>query len=86
MVRDHEPSLALLGGESGLESYHRLIPQAASRLKPGGHVLLEVGKGQSQSVSELLQSVDLTVERVAEDLQGIPRCIIARKGRRRTNG
>ncbi len=86
MVRDHEPRLALLGGESGLESYHRLIPQAARILKPGGHILLEVGAGQSRSVSGLLQDTNLTLVRMAKDLQGIPRCIIARKDSRSTNG
>jgi len=39
-VRDHEPHLALDGGEQGTEIIERLIPQAAERLKPDGWLLI----------------------------------------------
>jgi release factor glutamine methyltransferase len=42
-VRDHEPALALFGGEDGLDIYRRLIPEAARLLRPGGWLMMELG-------------------------------------------
>jgi release factor glutamine methyltransferase len=81
MVHDHEPHLALFGGELGLEVYFRLVPQAAGRLSPGGHLVLEVGIGQSRDVARLIEQEGLAVMKVLNDLQGVPRCILARKNR-----
>jgi release factor glutamine methyltransferase len=78
-VRDHEPSLALLGGASGLAYFPRLISQASCRMRPGGCLLLEIGAGQSGAVGEFLLAEGLKIEKILDDLQGIPRCIIARK-------
>jgi release factor glutamine methyltransferase len=82
-VRDHEPRMALNGGESGLEVYERLIPQAACRVAAGGRVLLEMGAGQAGELERMLEAAGLHVQEVAEDLQGIPRCVIAAKQRQR---
>lgn len=41
-VRDHEPKMALLAGERGTEIIARLIDQAASRLRPGGLLAIEL--------------------------------------------
>ena len=79
LVRNHEPHTALLGGESGLETYRRLIPQAAARLAAPGHLLLEVGAGQARDVAELIRQAGLVLDEIVEDLQGIPRCIIGRR-------
>jgi release factor glutamine methyltransferase len=80
LVRDHEPHTALLGGESGLEMYRRLILQAAARLANAGHLLLEVGDGQARAVASLIRQAGLVLEEIVEDLQGIPRCLVARNG------
>ena len=42
-VREHEPPVALYGGEDGLEIYRRLIPGARRLLKPGGLLVMEIG-------------------------------------------
>jgi len=76
-VLDHEPGLALFGGESGLEIYARLIPRAARCLSEGGRLLLEIGAGQADAVRSMLGEAGLGVEQIAGDLQGIPRCIVA---------
>jgi release factor glutamine methyltransferase len=81
MVRDHEPHVALFGGELGYEVYFRLIPQAAARLLPGGHLVLEVGIGQSPEVVRLIEQEGMAEIKVMDDLRGIPRCILARKNR-----
>ena len=79
LVRDHEPHTALLGGKSGLETYQRLIPQAAARLAAPGHLLLEIGDGQAGDVAAMIRQAGLVLEEIVEDLQGIPRCLVARK-------
>ena len=79
VVREHEPAAALFSGTSGLDSYLRLIPQSARRLVPGGWLLLELGAGMSGQVSRLMEPAGLSIENIASDLQGIPRCILARR-------
>ncbi len=79
VVRDFEPQLALCGGESGLAAYRRLIPQAARRLVPQGYLLMEVGAGQSVAVARLVAKEDLTLVEIVDDLQKIPRCVVARR-------
>jgi release factor glutamine methyltransferase len=78
-VKDYEPSLALSGGESGLEVYRKLIPEAADRLFAGGCLLMELGAGQAEQVAQLVSREKLSLEMTLNDLQGIPRCLIARK-------
>src|SRR4051794_172074 len=46
-VRGHDPHRALDGGPDGLDAYRTLIPQAAGRLRTGGALIVEVGRGQS---------------------------------------
>lgn len=41
-VRQHEPRLALVGGETGVEIIERLVPQAADHLLDGGWLLVEI--------------------------------------------
>jgi release factor glutamine methyltransferase len=76
-VRDYEPASALYAGETGLDIYRRLIPQAKAALKPGGWLLMEIGHGQSQALAELLQ--DWSQVEFIKDLQGIPRVAIGRR-------
>jgi release factor glutamine methyltransferase len=78
-VRQHEPHLALFAGECGLDVYERLVPQAAACLRPGGALLLELGIGMHETVSGLVERAGLHVDEVADDLRGIPRCVIARR-------
>jgi release factor glutamine methyltransferase len=76
-VREHEPEMAVFGGEQGLDIYRRLVPQAWSALKPGGWLLMEIGFSIEQPVRELLSS--WSDVRCVADLQGIPRVVVARK-------
>ena len=79
MVSEHEPHQALCSGETGLESIGRVVPAAAARLLPSGHLIMEVGKGQSVEVARLIEREGLFLERILDDLQGIPRCVVAMK-------
>jgi len=76
-VRDHEPAQALFSGPTGLEIYERLIPQAHALLKPGGLLALEIGQGQRDAVAALL--TDWTAVEFLNDLQQIPRVVLARR-------
>jgi release factor glutamine methyltransferase len=57
-VRDFDPRSALDGGLDGLEIYRKLVPQAASFLKCGGWLLVEVGAGQADDVSQMFCSME----------------------------
>jgi release factor glutamine methyltransferase len=85
-VRNFEPYLALFGGSSGLEVYRRFIPQISSRLESEGYLLMELGIGQSEEVGQLVESQGLSLEMIVDDLQGIPRCLVARKSLRSHHG
>lgn len=54
-VCQHEPRMALDGGEEGLDFYRRIIQQAGGHLRPGGMLWLEIGYDQGHSVPVLLE-------------------------------
>jgi release factor glutamine methyltransferase len=78
-VRDHEPEQALFGGEEGYELYGDLIAQAASHLKPGGILVLELGHDSLPAVQPLLDAAHWTNVGVTNDLAGILRVIAAER-------
>jgi release factor glutamine methyltransferase len=78
-VRDHEPAIALFGGEEGYELYADLITQSASNLKPGGILVLELGHDSRPAVQPLFDSPAWTNVGVSNDLATIPRVIAAEK-------
>jgi len=73
-----EPPGALFAGPDGLDAYRDLAPVVASGLSPGGKAFLEIGYGQSEAVCEILAERGLEIVRVAADLSGVPRCVVAR--------
>jgi release factor glutamine methyltransferase len=77
-VRDYEPRRALLAGESGLELIERLVRRAATFLRPGGHLIFEIGDGQRDKVLGLFGKRWTEIE-TAWDLAGKPRVITARR-------
>jgi len=76
-VRDYEPSGALFAGTSGLDVYERLIPEAHATLEPGGWLLMEIGQGQRDALTQLLSGWNNVG--FIDDLQGIPRVACARR-------
>jgi release factor glutamine methyltransferase len=54
-VLDHEPHLALFGGNDGHDVLRRLIPDAAYRLKRGSWLLLETA-GRTATLDALLEN------------------------------
>ena len=55
-VRDFEPRLALDGGPDGLALVRRLIAESVELLKPGGHLILEIGSDQERPVRSLIEA------------------------------
>jgi release factor glutamine methyltransferase len=78
-VRDHEPEVALYGGEEGYELYAALVTQSAAHLLPGGIVVLELGHDSLPAVQPLFDTPDWTRVGVTNDLAGIPRVIAAER-------
>ncbi len=78
-VRDHEPEVALYGGEEGYEFYADLIAQAAAHLKPGGLLVLELGHNSFPAVQPLLDAPNWTNVGITKDLAGIDRVIASER-------
>jgi release factor glutamine methyltransferase len=77
-VRDYEPHLALDGGPDGLDVVRRLIAGAPSRLKPGGHLILEIGTAQEGPVRDLIAAEsDLELAPTIRDAANHPRVVRA---------
>ena len=72
-VREHEPAVALFGGEGGLALYRRLIPAAFAVLERRGWLAMEIGYGQSKPIAALMSETGFERVEFVPDLQGIPR-------------
>jgi len=71
-----EPLLALNGGSDGLGKIRQLCHQASGKLRPGGHLLMEIGQGQKGAVATLLGHLFPSAEiEVSPDLGGIDRVV-----------
>jgi release factor glutamine methyltransferase len=77
-VREHEPRAALTPGGDGLSVIRRLVAEAPAFLKPGGHLLLEIGFDQHEQVAALVDARVWTLLDIRRDLQGIPRTAVLR--------
>jgi len=78
-VREHDPALALVAGEDGLDAYRSLLPQIATKLKSDGHALLEIGHNQAEDVSGLGEAAGLSHLSTAQDLSGRDRVVAFRR-------
>ncbi len=75
-----EPSVALYGGEDGLQVIARLARESPRILKTGGWLLMEIGFGSRAAVERLLRAGGWTGRRFLTDLAGIDRVAVARHG------
>lgn len=79
-TRRFEPRQALFAGPKGTEVIERLVPQASERLKPGGHLLIEI----SPMIHDLAHEIVVRAEHLEplpsiKDLAGHMRVIVARR-------
>lgn len=77
-VREYDPYIALDGGEDGLDFYRRIIGGAQDYLKRGGQILMEIGSGQAQAVSELLREAGFKEIDICRDFAGLDRVVSGR--------
>ena len=79
-VRDFEPPIALNGGEDGLDFHRKIIFESPNYLRMEGWLLLEVGQGQAEEVSGMMEKNRefISSERI-RDLSGIERVVRAQK-------
>lgn len=78
-VREHEPEVALYGGEEGYELYAGLIAQSAKYLLPRGILVVELGHNSLPAVRPLLDAAAWSRVSVTNDLAGIPRVLAAER-------
>lgn len=74
-VRDHEPRLALDGGDDGLDLVRRIAAEATHYLVPGGVLAIEVGAGEAPAAHELLVKHGFEDVRSDRDIARIERVV-----------
>jgi release factor glutamine methyltransferase len=73
----HDPRITLDGGADGLHAYRAIAGQARNLLRPGGHLVVELGAGQEAAVAKIVRTAGLTPLPAQPDLAGIPRALRA---------
>ena len=77
-VRNHDPRIALDGGEDGLAAYRAIADDALRLLTSRGRLVTELGQGQAEPVSAIMRAAGLTIETpIRRDLAGINRALCA---------
>jgi len=74
---EHEPELALFGGEDGYRVLEPLAAQVVERIRPGGWVLVEVDPSQAETVVGWFRSSGLEDTGTLRDLAGRERVVVA---------
>ncbi len=78
-VSDHEPGLALWGGDDGLDPLRHLVGVLPPLMAPGAPFVFEIGYGQARGASEAVDGSALRLEGIRLDTAGIPRVGTARR-------
>jgi len=75
-IRKAEPTIALAGGEDGLDKIQQILEQMPGKLNCGAYFLLEIGQGQGGRVTSLIKSYfpQASIELIS-DLGGIERVV-----------
>ena len=76
-VKDHDPHIALDGGDDGLDFYRTLGEGAYKRLTDGGRLIVECGQGQAREIVKMWE--DRYDCRIVKDMQGVERIVSAVK-------
>jgi release factor glutamine methyltransferase len=75
-IRDYEPTMALAGGDDGLDKIQQMLEQMPGKLSYGACFLLEIGQGQGRMVTSLIKSYfpQASIELIS-DLGGVERVV-----------
>ena len=76
----HDPEVALFAGSRGDELVRQLIAQAPSWLPPGGLLAMEIGIGQSETLTAALAEKNYCDIWAEKDYSGVIRFLFARYG------
>lgn len=77
--REHEPMTALCGGTDGMEVLSRALSAAGRLLRPGGHLVAEVGGDQCERLAPVLKKNGFAKAVVLRDEEGDVRGVTARR-------
>ena len=76
----HDPYIALYGGKDGLDFYKKIAEKSTKWLRDKGHLLMEIGYDQGESVPRILEETNkLSDIEVYKDYSGIERIVKAKK-------
>ncbi|MFW6215657.1 MAG: peptide chain release factor N(5)-glutamine methyltransferase [Alkalispirochaetaceae bacterium] len=75
-----EPSIALDGGESGVDLIDRLIEEAMESLNKNGYILIEAADHQAEDIRHLLRLRGYREIETFTDLAGLERLTVGRYG------
>lgn len=78
-VSAYEPTLALDGGEDGLDVFRRLAAWSKDALKPGGFLAVELHETTLDAAADIARSEGFAETTIVNDLNGLPRVLVATK-------
>lgn len=76
-VREHEPRVALNGGNNGTEQMKLLLEDVRTHMNNSAVLLLEIGESQANQVLQLVERAGLVEANIANDIAGKQRFVIA---------
>ena len=76
-VKKFEPTVALNGGNDGLDVIRKVIYKAVAILKIKGMLALEIGHGQYKKVSQILKNNNFREKNIVKDYKNNIRCIVS---------
>ena len=76
-IKNFEPKLALDGGKDGLDLIRKVIYKSNKILKINGILALEIGNGQTNKVSKILNKNNFLIKHSVKDFENNTRCIIS---------
>ena len=74
-ITDFEPKHALTDNDDGISFYRRISSFAKEKLRQNGKIYFELGKGQSDSVKNILMENGFDNIEITKDYQRIERVI-----------
>jgi release factor glutamine methyltransferase len=78
-VKDHDPHLALDGGDDGLDCYRAIASSAGNHLVENGRVVVEIGAGQQADVTGIFAVQQFQLIAQKQDLGGHVRALAFQK-------
>lgn len=72
-VKNHDPILALDGGQDGIQAYRHIFSDIFSYLKQDGIGLFEIGFDQKDKIMRLSKNTRIRIARIHDDYAGNPR-------------